>query len=84
MKPTVRYIDLGKLVVGESARALVRLHPLMHQPVPFWVRTSIVQRIRSVTPVGPVFETMNSIYTPIPTDESLPDQSKRLEKKVSS
>jgi len=71
LKPQIEYADLMKCVIGYPAIVYTVDHPNLttkHK----WRRTSPVVRITQHTPNGPVFETMNSIYKPAGTDETLP------------
>ena len=76
-KPIVQYVDAVPGVrVGDRARLLLK----GTKPITGWVITSKVQRIEN-KPNGPLLETMNTIYIPPTTDESLPhsDAISRLE-----
>jgi hypothetical protein len=62
-KPQIKYADLAKCVLHESATVYVVEHP-GSTTRNAWRRTSPVQRFIRHTYGGPVFETANSIYLP--------------------
>lgn len=73
-KPRVQYSDIAKYPeIGCSARVFTRNH---YRPqLTGWIRTSKVVKIApGVT--GPVFETLNTVYWPCDTDESMPEYTR--------
>jgi hypothetical protein len=74
-KPHVRYADLGRCTIGGSAWVFVCDHPRCKSG---WKTTSEVLGIIERLPNGPVFETLNTIYHPAPTDETFPSSSGAL------
>lgn len=73
LKHEIKYADLMKCVIGQRAHVYVVAHPAA--PQRSWLFTSPVVRMLQHTPNGPVFETLNSIYRPEETDETLPKAS---------
>lgn len=73
-KPAIYYSDINpRVTVG--ARAWVYAsehHTLRLRNSGDWIHTSTVQAVLRDTPNGPVFETYNTIYSPVSTDDSGP------------
>jgi hypothetical protein len=76
-KPRVQYSDLGYCKLGEEAK----VWPLNH-PVPrlngAWVTTTLVQHIQP-TSEGPVFETRNTVYMPVPQEPEIQEVEEKYE-----
>lgn len=71
MKPRVRYADVELPVrMGDTALLVPVDHPNLGLNS-LWIRTSTVEKVIDQAR-GPVFETLNTIYHPGDTDESLP------------
>jgi hypothetical protein len=74
LKPEIRYSDVGTCLTHRPADVFVKAHPNVAR-IPLggcWIKTSSVLRIIRHEANGPVFETLNSIYRPDETDETLP------------
>lgn len=70
VKNKIEYSDLGTCVIGKRAHVFLRQHPTVKLPEGgTWVFTSAVLGFLKTGSNGPIFETMNSIYTPF-TPES--------------
>lgn len=66
-KPRIQYVDALPVVVGRGALVLL---------ADGWVKTSAVQQMWPHSN-GPLFETLNTIYAPPDTDETLPQASSK-------
>ena len=74
LKPVVKYSDLSKCVIGHGAIVYTVEHPRLATKYKWRVTSPVLRFIRHEAN-GPVFETMNSIYRPEETDETLPKAS---------
>jgi hypothetical protein len=79
---TVRYRDVGPVVVGKRARVWPIDHPGQYVSNTTWAETTTVQGIaRFSDPRGLVFWTESGTrYVPADTDESLPKPSSKRAK----
>lgn len=71
MKKQVKYIELGRCVLGESALVRPLDHPGWMVTNGAWVQTSPVQKIEPVS-AGLRFETLNTVYVPVGLEETPP------------
>lgn len=71
VKNKIEYSDLGTCVVGKRAHVFLHQHPTVKLPEGgTWVFTSVVLGFQKHTANGPVFETVNSVYTPFITESN--------------
>ncbi len=66
-KQKVKYADLGACMLDQSAHLIPIDHPnsILNGK---WICTTAILEIHEQTMHGPIFETMNTIYTPEESD----------------